>query len=102
MCTGSQGWQKEQPGGRASLTAGLEGEEDRTPSVCMPDLEKENIYAKQNKNLLNPLRIYIPFKGSIVSHQVMHFSMTLLASNIRISVFKTPVRLFNFVQGIKV
>lgn len=35
---------------------------------------------RQNKNLWIPLRSYIPFKGR-VSHQVMHFSITLLARN---------------------
>lgn len=75
-----EGWavrgELEQPYCRTSLTAELSGEGDGISSMCSPKMQKGGVYTKPCRNLGNPLRSCIPFKGSIVSHPVMHSAYT--------------------------
>lgn len=65
----------------SSLTAGLalqqsSGEEDSISYMCSPKIKKGGVYTKPSKNHWSPLKCYVPFKGSIVFHQVMHSAYT--------------------------
>lgn len=63
------------------LTAGLalqqsSGEEDSISYMCSPKIKKGGVDTKPSKNHWSPLKSYVPFKGSIVFHQVMHSAYT--------------------------
>lgn len=66
------GGEVEQPHCKTSLTAELHGEEESISQMCSPKMRTGGYLYRTNKNLWNLQEVNIPFKGSIVSHQVMH------------------------------